>query len=164
MTISRLTAEIEELTITQISEMQFKGKFASALIMTCDNKILLQKRSVNAKNFPGFITTFGGKIELHETPKQALMRELNEELGAQTHPSDLIECGAVTDAKSEYTDLIYAFFWHDVHGNIEFCTEENPIYFTNTDEILQHPQSMVYVRWLVKKCIKLGLLLPNLFR
>lgn len=158
MTTRKLTAEIEELTITQLKDMQFKCKYASALIMTCDNKLLLQQRSVNAKNFSGWITTFGGKIELNETPKSALIRELHEELGARVDSSDLIDCGSVTDAKSNYTDLIYAFFWHDIHGTIEFCKEENPIYFNYSDEIIQHPKSMLYVRWLVEKCIKIGVL------
>ena len=41
----------------------------------------LSKRSLTAKMFPDYFSFFGGKIEANESSKEALIREINEELG-----------------------------------------------------------------------------------
>ncbi len=43
--------------------------------------VFLQKRDQHGKVLPGHFSFFGGKIELGETPSQALEREIKEELG-----------------------------------------------------------------------------------
>jgi 8-oxo-dGTP pyrophosphatase MutT (NUDIX family) len=54
----------------------------AAGILTKDGKFLV----VRSKNFPVFITA-GGKIEAGETVEQALVRELDEELGVKVDPA-----------------------------------------------------------------------------
>lgn len=45
-----------------------------------DGKVLLQRRA-DYRQFGGLLETPGGKVKEHETPQQALVRELSEELG-----------------------------------------------------------------------------------
>jgi 8-oxo-dGTP diphosphatase len=45
-----------------------------------DKKILLQHRTEDAKNLPGYWAFFGGGIEAGETPEKAVRRETLEEL------------------------------------------------------------------------------------
>ncbi len=54
---------------------------AAALILNERNEVLLQKKDAEYPWFPNKWCMFGGWIELNEEPKNALDRELLEELG-----------------------------------------------------------------------------------
>lgn len=59
-----------------------KPQYAGALLLTTDNKIILQQRDNKPEIMnPGQITFFGGSVEEGETPDEAIVRELQEELG-----------------------------------------------------------------------------------
>ena len=53
----------------------------SLLLLVKNNKFLLVKRSFSEKNYSGFWGLPGGSIEKNETPTDALIREIKEELG-----------------------------------------------------------------------------------
>ena len=53
------------------------------------DKILLIKRSDNAKVAPGLYSLIGGSLEKNESYRQALVREINEEVGIKTDPNEL---------------------------------------------------------------------------
>lgn len=58
------------------------GKFVAALILNPRNEILLQRKDLGYKKWPGFWTVFGGEMEKDESPRQALEREVvTEETG-----------------------------------------------------------------------------------
>ncbi len=53
----------------------------SAIPVNAEGKILLQQRDDRPDlNYPGYWTTFGGKVEDGETPDEAMRRELLEEI------------------------------------------------------------------------------------
>lgn len=56
---------------------------AAAVLIDADNRILIQKRP-EGKAWAGYWEFPGGKLELGETPEQALVRELREELNVTT--------------------------------------------------------------------------------
>lgn len=53
------------------------------------NRIILGKRANTLSNFPGLFEFPGGKIEKMETKKEALRRELKEELKIDVNISDI---------------------------------------------------------------------------
>ena len=60
-------------------------------VLIKDNKIVLSKRSSNLKIMPNMYEFPGGKVEQNETLKQALKRELFEELSININIKDIIE-------------------------------------------------------------------------
>jgi len=91
-------------------------------------------------------------LNLGENPMQALVRELKEELGAQVQESDVISLGAITESATNYSELIYVYFWHDKHGTITGCYEGKAEYYDNCATAMMHPKIMDDVRWLLKQC------------
>ncbi len=61
---------------------------ASAAIIQCEGKYLLQKRDANPDViYGGYWGLFGGAIELGETPFQAVIREVLEEINITIDPN-----------------------------------------------------------------------------
>jgi 8-oxo-dGTP diphosphatase len=148
---------IEVVDLDQVNKSVYKRQFASAIVLTKERKILLQQRDLD-RSFPGCVSTFGGNIELGEEPMQALIRELNEELGAQVNMEDVVSFGAVTEDITNHTEIIYVYFWHDHAGTITGCYEGTPLYFDNIASVMEYPKVMDYVLWLLEKSRSHGLL------
>jgi len=148
--------KVVDLNSTNITN--FQKSFVGCLVITNDNKILLQKRGDNWDRFPGYITTFGGQIELEETPSQTLVRELKEELGATVIPAEAIYLGAITESYTNYSELIYTYLWHDKANTITGCYEGETKLFNNYSEIINNPKTMDDVLWIVNECLVKGLL------
>src|SRR5690348_7019902 len=60
----------------------------AAAIINDKNEVLLAERP-KGKRLPGKWEFPGGKVESHESPEQALVRELHEELGIEVKAGDL---------------------------------------------------------------------------
>lgn len=155
----RLIKSIRRVNSTKIKETTFKRCFVGCIVLAQDNKILLQQRGYDWQSFPGFLSSFGGRIEKNETPMQALVRELHEELGADVKESDIISLGAVTESVTDHRELVYEFFWHDKQGTIKGCYEGEAKYFDSVEEvILDYPKVMDDVCWALRECQKRQLL------
>ncbi len=154
-----ITETIKIVDLTKIDEITFEKRYVGCLVLTQDNKILLQQRgSSKYHKFPGFLSTFGGCIESGESPMQALVRELKEELGADIVAAEVIHLGAYTEVATNYTDLVYSYFWHDRLGTITGCYEDEARYYENCAHVFTHKKIMDDVKWQLQECQNKGLL------
>src|ERR1700677_1404868 len=118
---------------SQLDFNLYKRQCAGCLILTSDEKILLQQRDQDAHTFPGYLGTFGGGLEDNETAKAAIIRELNEELGAIVDPKDLISLGIISEKITGHTEIVYEYFWHDKNNSILGCYEGQAAYYDNAN-------------------------------
>lgn len=72
-------------------------------ILSSDNrKVLLQKRSLQKKNWPGlYDASVGGHVDAGEFGYQALIREAKEEIGLDLKPHDFLFIGATSSHSSD---------------------------------------------------------------
>jgi 8-oxo-dGTP diphosphatase len=83
-----------------------------------DRILLLRQTARNGKKF----TLVGGKIQLRESPVEALVRETREECGAIVDPSDLEFVQCVYQRKSTLINTIWVFSckrWSGEISNLE---------------------------------------------
>ncbi|PFG61575.1 8-oxo-dGTP diphosphatase [Thioclava sp. ES.031] len=74
---------------------------SAVALIDADGRVLLAQRP-EGKSMAGLWEFPGGKVEAGETPEAALIRELDEELGIQTHQSCL---APLTFASHAYDDF-----------------------------------------------------------
>ena len=91
------------------------------LVVACslidiDGRILLAKRPDNAQ-MGGLWEFPGGKIEPDETPETALVRELNEELGIDTHESCLAPLSFSSHQYPEFQILLLLYICRKWKGS-----------------------------------------------
>ncbi len=77
-------------------------------LIDVDGRILLAKRPDNAQ-MAGLWEFPGGKIKPNETPETALVRELEEELGIDTHESCLAPLNFSSHQYSEFQILLLLY-------------------------------------------------------
>lgn len=151
--------ETIRLVHTERSDLsQYKVQLADCVVLTHDNKILMQKRPETWDSFPGVVNIFGGHIDGDETPLEAVKRELNEELGAIIDDTLPVFIGAVTEECTDHSELIHVFLWKDSHQTITGCYEAESIIFNDVQHALLHPKIMDYTVWALLECQKNGLL------
>lgn len=78
---------------------------------TEDNKILLQLRDKNANNYPEKWGLFGGSVEFKETPIQAIIREIKEELGINLKKGEFKLFTDIINEGEEYFIFKSKFIW-----------------------------------------------------
>jgi 8-oxo-dGTP diphosphatase len=88
---------VQQVDLARADETLFSRRCVGCIVLTKDNKILLQQRDHNSPTYPDRLATFGGGIDPGETPIQALVRELKEELGAEVKIAEVISLGAITE-------------------------------------------------------------------
>ncbi|RMH44011.1 MAG: (deoxy)nucleoside triphosphate pyrophosphohydrolase, partial [Alphaproteobacteria bacterium] len=81
---------------------------AAVALVDPDGRVLLQKRPPG-KSMAGLWEFPGGKIEAGETPEQALVRELHEELGIETWASCMAPLAFASHAYPEFHLLMPLF-------------------------------------------------------
>ena len=153
--MNELIKSIQRVDVTKVDETTFERRYVGCIVLKQDGKILLQQLIYARPFFPvGSLTTFGGRIEDDETPMQALVRELHEELGAKVNEADVISLGAITEEATNHSELIYAYFWNDKDGTITGCYEDEAKCFDSVKAVLANPKVTDDVRWMLKECKK----------
>lgn len=90
-------------------------------LVDSDGRVLIAQRS-EKKSLPGLWEFPGGKVEKGESPEEALIRELHEELGIDTWSSCLAPLSFVSHAYPEFHLLMPLFVcrrWNGVPRNLE---------------------------------------------
>lgn len=78
---------------------------AAAVVMDERGRVLLQHRTADAPTWPGHWGLFGGGIEVGENPKQAVVRELQEEIGLDA--SCGVYAGVIRESREH---IVYVFY------------------------------------------------------
>jgi len=118
------------------------------IITTKDNKVLLQLRDQNPNiEFPGFTSLLSGYINSNETPKEALIRELKEEISHKKAPivnlSAITYLGSIQRFDFKRNDYIHHAYLIDEEEDLIinegkgliFCSYEECL---NRDDIAPH--------------------------
>ncbi len=106
-----------ENTVPQTSGKPLRLVVACALI-DADNRVLLAKRPPS-KEMAGYWEFPGGKIEKGETPEQALLRELEEELAIKTEKSCLAPFSFSSHPYEEFHLLMPLYLCRVWQGRVE---------------------------------------------
>ena len=102
-----------------------------------DGRILIAKRP-DGKSMAGLWEFPGGKVELGETPEQALVRELSEELGIKTWNSCLAPLTFASHAYEDFHLLMPLFACRKWEG-IVIPKEEQELKWVYSSELKNYP-------------------------
>jgi 8-oxo-dGTP diphosphatase len=152
---------MEEIRLVNLSETSldaFQKHLADVVILTSQNKLLLQHRPLTWQTSPGRVNLFGGHVEFGEQPIEAAAREINEETGGILSPDDLLFIGTITEGWTNHTEAVHVYFWHDKNCSITGCYEAESIEFDTAADAMKHPKIMDYTQWALNECARRGLL------
>ncbi|MFD2206891.1 8-oxo-dGTP diphosphatase MutT [Kiloniella antarctica] len=90
---------------------------AAAALVDSDGRVLLAQRP-EGKSMAGLWEFPGGKVEAGETPEQALVRELKEELGIDTRSSCLAPIAFASHSYDDFHLLMPLFACRIWEGNV----------------------------------------------
>ena len=109
---------------------------AAAALIDKDGRILLAQRP-EGKSMAGLWEFPGGKIKAHESPEQALIRELHEELGIDTWASCL---APLTFASHAYEDfhLLMPLFVCRKWGGIPISREGQTLKWVHAPDLTKY--------------------------
>ena len=150
---------IKLVDATKLASQQYKATLSDSVILTHDNKVLMQRRPEHYGAFGGVLNIFGGHVEPGETVSEALVRELHEELGAEVNESELLFLGALTEDITDHTEIVHVHFWHDKRASITGCYECEPEYYLEASEALKDPKIMDYAAWALNECVRRKLII-----
>lgn len=95
----------------------------AAALIDADNRVLIQKRP-EGKPYAGFWEFPGGKLESGESPEQALVRELHEELHVTTIEKAFFPLSFISYAYPEFHVLMPLFGCRNWTGLPQTCIDQ----------------------------------------
>lgn len=102
-----------------------------------ERRVLIQQRSAH-RSMAGLWEFPGGKIEDGETPEQALIRELEEELGVLVRAQDCQPLGFASDALGDRHLLLLLFAVHQWTG-VPAALDADALRWATVDELRSLP-------------------------
>ena len=112
---------------------------AAGLLMDDEGRLLACRRSTE-RSWPGWWEFPGGKIEVGETPRQALVRELKEELSIDVNDDDLQNFGIEYHRYPEVDVRMHLFIVRSWSGTLA-CSAHDALRWLDRDRLSE-------VRWL----------------
>lgn len=116
-----------------------KSKYAGALLITPDYKIIFQQRDNRPGIInPGQITTFGGAVEDSESSEQAIVRELKEELDLDYNQPKLYQIFQKTKEDHGEDREMYIYLMKNVNpASLTIYEGQGCILISETDNLSQ---------------------------
>jgi 8-oxo-dGTP diphosphatase len=103
--------------------------------VTCQGDILLLKRSMQTRIYPGFYNGVGGHIERDEDPLSGAIREIREETGLEvTH---VRYCGSTHIDPGQATGILLFIFAAEAASRKVTNTEEGTLEWLSLEKVLQ---------------------------
>lgn len=118
------------------------GLTVRAVIYDESGRILLLKRSMRSRNYPGKWEFPGGKVDPGERFDDALIREVLEETGMTGHIKRYI---GAAEAKLPHVNAIQLVMEVEAHGTPAISHEHDGLTWATVEELL----SMDMVDWVV---------------
>jgi len=126
-------------------------KVAIAVIYDELNRILITQRAAH-KSCGGLWEFPGGKLEAHETPEAALIREVKEEVNL-----DILKYDFITQIEAQHSDnslSLYVFLVHGFKGQATRLETQTDLLWV-LPQTLQHyefpPTNLHIVSWIQQK-------------
>lgn len=110
---------------------------AAAALVRSDGRLLLAQRP-KGKSMAGLWEFPGGKVEAGESPQDALVRELKEELGVTVREADMIAFSFASHAYERFHLLMPVFLIRSWEGEIE-AREGQQFAWVSADDIGSYP-------------------------
>ena len=85
------------------------GPTGGGVVLYTGRKVLLQKRDHQPERYPGYLALFGGQIESDESPEEAAVREVKEELGLDLDIGSLRPLGTIEVLREGYNATLLFF-------------------------------------------------------
>lgn len=126
MNLEEITKKIEK-TEKYIDGWETMKRASVAILLTEINgipNVIFEVRGKNLREQPGDICFPGGKIDENETPKEAVIREIEEELGLSSKKVEIIK---ELDTLIRYSGLIIHPFFGIVKDLSEIKLSENEV-------------------------------------
>lgn len=108
---------------------------AAVIVTNSQDQVLLVQRGADVKRLPSAWESPGGKIDAHEDPETAAIREVFEETGIQLSNLELFERRNVVSKESDEIFPTYIFFGKsddepvigepDVFQNVQWCDKQD---------------------------------------
>jgi 8-oxo-dGTP diphosphatase len=106
----------EKIGTPRRPQVMVKNGYTNVSVLILYNstgQILLQHRSHDASRLPNFWAFFGGGIEQGESPREALEREMIEELSYQVQSPYLLLAQKIRDGEDENTKYVFVEQYRD---------------------------------------------------
>ncbi|PJD91499.1 MAG: 8-oxo-dGTP diphosphatase MutT [Legionella sp.] len=109
-------------------------KVAIAVIYNSEQQILITKRAAHIPH-GGFWEFPGGKLESHETPEAALLREIKEEVGLDVIQYDFLS--QIDEPREKDTLSLFVFLIHQFHGEAKRLESQADLMWVKPHELRQ---------------------------
>ncbi len=149
---------VTEIDLNDVDVQSCEKRLADCVIVTHDNKILLQYRPPEWGSNPDGLNLFGGHVDEGESIIEGLLREIKEEVGADVKENEVQFIGAVSEDWTNHKEFVHLYFWHDKENMITGCYEAEARYYESFEEAVSQPNLMKYAVWALRRCRELGLL------